>query len=80
MLGLRATKQPFRRLNTEAKIFSDRANKMKAQIQCEFAKDSVQMFRYPKKATRKWGNHWFCEEHGSREPKQKPLTEIKPRE
>lgn len=41
---------------------------MKAQIQCEFAKDSVQMFRCPKKATRKWGDHWFCEEHGSRAP------------
>ncbi len=50
---------------------------MKASIQCQFAESATDQPRCPRTATRKWGDHWFCDVHGERRHKGKP-TEVEP--
>lgn len=40
---------------------------MKSKMQCQWAETSETLPRCTKMATRKWGDCWFCEEHGSRD-------------
>ncbi len=40
---------------------------MKSPHQCQFAEDSQTQPRCREKATRKWGDCWFCETHGRRD-------------
>ena len=37
--------------------------------QCQYAMSSTELPRCTKDATRKLGDHWFCEEHGNRKYK-----------
>lgn len=39
---------------------------MKAVQQCQFAEDSESSPRCSQSATRKWGDCWFCDDHGQR--------------
>lgn len=34
--------------------------------QCQYAESAADKPRCEAKATRKWGEHWFCDEHGRR--------------
>lgn len=40
--------------------------KPKPVRQCEYAMHSSQQERCPNPATCKWGDNWFCDNHGSR--------------
>lgn len=46
--------------------------------QCDWCRDSMANPRCTAKATRKWGNHWFCEEHGKRMDEDLTRNEVKP--
>lgn len=37
-----------------------------AETQCEHARYAPTGNRCPRRATKKWGEHWFCDKHGSR--------------
>lgn len=46
---------------------------MSEEIQCGFGKFPANLAherRCQRIATRKWGDHWFCDEHGARTPTQ----------
>lgn len=44
-------------------------------MRCEFASLSSNQPQCPHEATRKYGEHWFCEQHGQRPKAAKPLPQ-----
>lgn len=48
----------------------------KAKPQCEFAMDSTTQDRCRRTATCKWGDQWFCDEHGDRDRVNEAATEL----